>query len=72
MNIEVHQTAATCLPIRNWDYAATLDCYDGAPDAGVVGNWIGYGPTAELAEQDLWEQIADWLEEKLNMELCHD
>jgi hypothetical protein len=73
MNIHVHETVCMRMaPVRNFDYAAHLDEYDGAPDAGIVGNWIGYGPTKEAAVADLWHQIADWIEERIAEEECHD
>jgi hypothetical protein len=73
MNIKVHETVCLRMaPTREFDYAAHLDDYDGAPDAGKVGNWIGYGPTPQAAATDLWEQIADYIEERLAEGKCHD
>ena len=61
------------IPIRSFDFSAHLtDYYDGAPDAGRFGNWIGYGETKEAAVADLLDQIADWLADKLDEEECHD
>jgi hypothetical protein len=42
------------IPMRNWDYQAATDNYDGAPDAG----WqlVGSGPTAFRAVLDLYDQ----------------
>ena len=61
------------IPIRRFDWAAYLgDYYDGAPDAGTFGNWIGHGETKEAAVADLLDQIADWLADKLDEESCHD
>lgn len=51
------------IPIRCFDWEATLEGYDGAPDAGIVGNWIGHGETEMDAIEDLQEQIADYDEE---------
>ena len=43
------------IPINNFDWQATLDDYDGAPDAG----WqpIGHGATEAEAIADLQEQL---------------
>jgi hypothetical protein len=60
------------IPLRNFDWVAHLDGYDGAPDAGIVGNWIGYGKTKEAAVADLLAQIADYIEERLAEEDCYD
>lgn len=41
------------IPERAWDWRATFDDYDGAPDAHCP---IGYGPTEISAIADLMEQ----------------
>jgi hypothetical protein len=45
------------IPVRNFDWSAHLDGYDGAPDAG----WqpVGSGPTREAAIADLATQIEE-------------
>jgi hypothetical protein len=44
------------IPIRDFDWSAHLDDYDGAPDAG----WqpVGHGRTEDAAIADLLAQIA--------------
>ena len=42
------------IPIRDYDWSAVLDNYDGAPDADY--HPVGHGATKELAIQDLLEQ----------------
>ena len=45
------------IPIRNFDWSAVTEDYDGAPDAG----WqpVGHGATEEAAIADLLEQIEE-------------
>ena len=45
------------IPPRQFDWHATFDDYDGAPDAGFQP--IGYGLTAQAAIIDLLQQEAD-------------
>lgn len=45
------------IPVRNFDWVAVLDNYDGAPDAGHQPT--GYGCTREDAIDDLIEQVRD-------------
>jgi hypothetical protein len=45
------------IPIRDFDWCATLDDYDGAPDAGPQP--IGYGATEEAAIADLKMQLEE-------------
>lgn len=44
------------IPIRQFDWSATTDNYDGAPDSHCP---IGYGPTEAAAIADLNEQLED-------------
>lgn len=45
------------IPLTQFDWSATLDDYDGAPDAGFQP--IGHGATEEAAIADLREQIEE-------------
>lgn len=45
------------IPTNAYDWVATLDDYDGAPDAGPQA--VGYGPTEEVAVQRLLESIEE-------------
>lgn len=45
------------IPIRTCDWVATLDSYDGAPDAG--SQYMGFGRTEEEAVADLVQQVLD-------------
>lgn len=47
------------IPSNQFDWIATYEDYDGAPDAGVDGNWIGYGATEIDAIASLFEQSGD-------------
>jgi hypothetical protein len=61
------------IPLRQFDWKAYLpDLYDGAPDSGEWGNWVGRGATKEAAIADLLDQIADYIEERLAEENCYD
>lgn len=51
MRIETSQTS-NATHNRNWDWQATFEGYE--PDEP-----IGYGATAELATEDLLQQVAD-------------
>ena len=42
---------------------ATLEDYDGAPDAVGPTSFIGVGPTEDEAEQDLRDQLDTYAEE---------
>ena len=42
------------IPLRQFDWSATYDDYDGAPDSGNRGE-IGYGRTEQEAIDDLKE-----------------
>jgi hypothetical protein len=53
------------ISVRCFDWCAHLDDYDGAPDSGIVGNWLGHGETKEAAIADLLDQIADYIEERM-------
>ncbi len=48
------------IPDRRFDFCATLDSYDGAPDAGFQP--IGWGATEAEAIADLKEQLEGTLE----------
>jgi hypothetical protein len=50
------------IPVRNYDWRAVLDSYDGAPDAGP--QYEGTGRTEEAAIRDLLEQLEDADEER--------
>lgn len=72
MNIVTHFEYPP-IPIRCFDWCAYLgDYYDGAPDSGIVGNWLGHGETKEAAIADLLDQVADWVADKLDDEVCFD
>lgn len=43
------------IPVRNFDWCAVTEDYDGAPDAGP--QCIGHGRTEEEAIADLKEQL---------------
>jgi hypothetical protein len=45
------------IPDRRFDFCATLDSYDGAPDAGFQP--IGWGRTEAEAIADLGDQLED-------------
>lgn len=45
------------IPWRNFDWCATFDDYDGAPDAGP--QWMGTGETEQEAINDLIQQVED-------------
>jgi hypothetical protein len=45
------------IPVRNYDWRAVLDSYDGAPDAGP--QYEGTGRTEEAAIRDLLEQLEE-------------
>lgn len=52
------------IPLRQFDWEAALDGYDGAPDASGPQTMIGHGATEEEAVADLTEQLAEWEEEE--------
>jgi hypothetical protein len=45
------------IPDRNFDWSATLDGYDGAPDSMGPRSLIGRGPTEVSAIAHLLEQL---------------
>jgi hypothetical protein len=45
------------IPSRNFDWSAVTDDYDGAPDAPVQP--IGFGPTEQVAIDNLKEQLQE-------------
>jgi len=63
------------VPIRDWDWTATLDSYDGAPDScdgfdnyygpPCANNRVGEGRTEEAAILDLLRELADLDDEEL-------
>ena len=67
LKIKAYETVCRAMaPTREFDYAATLDDYDGAPDS----DWqpVGRGETKAAAIADLLEQIVERLEERLEEE----
>jgi hypothetical protein len=56
--IEVHATLQPT-PVREWDYAATFDSYDGAPDSSPRHNPVGYGRTRYDAIVALLREVED-------------
>lgn len=47
------------IPIRCYDWSATLEGYEGPDSDGVGGDPIGRGATKEAAEADLLDQLAE-------------
>ena len=54
------------IPVRHYDWAAVLDDYDGAPDAGP--QYVGTGSTEEAAITDLLNQLEERDEERAEYE----
>lgn len=53
---EIHVTYVyPPIPLRCFDYCATFDGYDGAPDAGPQP--VGWGATEDEARENLLEQV---------------
>lgn len=51
------------IPVRNFDWQAYFDDYDGAPDAGY--QTTGSGPTPLAALIDFYENYESWFDEIL-------
>lgn len=47
------------IPTKAYDWAATLDGYDGAPDATGIYSFVGHGETEQEAIDSLKEQIEE-------------
>lgn len=47
------------IPERRFDWSATLDDYDGAPDSSGPCSFIGRGPTEQAAIDDLVVQLEE-------------
>lgn len=45
------------IPMRDMDWSAVTDDYDGAPDSRGLNAMVGHGATEFEAIQDLMEQI---------------